>query len=40
MKGMLILPEWLIMDTLQAPKKNWGIRISGDMITDVGSNDR
>ncbi len=40
MKGMLILPEWLIIDALQEPKKDWGIRISGDMITDVASNDQ
>ncbi len=40
MKGMLILPEWLIVGALLAPKKDWGIRISGDTITDVASNDQ
>ena len=40
MNGMLILPEWLIINALQEPKKNWGVRISGNMITDVASNDQ
>lgn len=40
MNGMLILPDWLIIDALQKPKKKWGIRISGNMITDVDSNDQ
>lgn len=40
MNGMLILPDWLIAGALQKPKKNWGIRILGNMITDVDSNDQ
>jgi len=40
MNGTLILPDWLIINALQKPKKNWGIRISGNMITDVDSNDQ
>ena len=40
MNGMLILPDWLIIDALQKPKKDWGIRVSGNMITDVASNDQ
>ncbi len=40
MDGMFILPDWLIIGALQVPKKDWGIRISRNMITDVTSNDQ
>lgn len=32
---MLILPEWLITDTDDPPRKDWGIRVVGGQIEDV-----
>jgi 5-methylthioadenosine/S-adenosylhomocysteine deaminase len=39
MGSMIILPEWLITSTLEAPKARWGIRVSGDRIMVVARND-
>jgi len=35
---MLILPDWLITTPQEAPKRNWGVRVVGDIIDDVASN--
>ncbi len=35
---MLILPDWLITTPREAPKRNWGVRIVGDVIDDVAPN--
>ena len=35
MKGMLILPEWLITDTGHPPRKDWGVRVIGGQIEDM-----
>ncbi len=40
MNATIILPEWLISSALQPPKHNWGLRIRGDSITDIASNER
>jgi cytosine/adenosine deaminase-related metal-dependent hydrolase len=37
MSGTLILGDWLITSPLEAPKKDWGVRVSGDRIDRVGS---
>ncbi|MDK2979989.1 MAG: 5-methylthioadenosine/S-adenosylhomocysteine deaminase [Chloroflexota bacterium] len=38
MSELLILPEWLITSPKEAPKKDWGVRIVADQITDVAPN--
>mgnify|MGYP001029082626 CR=1 FL=1 len=38
MTGMLILPEWLIVSSLEAPHQGWGARVEGERITAVGSH--
>jgi cytosine/adenosine deaminase-related metal-dependent hydrolase len=38
MPGILILPEWLIANTDEPPHKATGVRVSGDVITDVAPN--
>jgi cytosine/adenosine deaminase-related metal-dependent hydrolase len=38
MSVLLILPQWLITTPHNAPKKNWGVRVVGDQITEVASN--
>lgn len=35
---MIILPQWTITTPLEAPKKDWGVRILGDQIADVAPN--
>jgi 5-methylthioadenosine/S-adenosylhomocysteine deaminase len=35
---MIILPGWLIASAKKPPQKGWGVRISGDRITDVAEN--
>lgn len=37
--GMLILPEWLIISAKQLPKRDWGVRVEENQITDVGPNE-
>ncbi len=37
--GMLILPEWLIVDSKQTPLRNHGVRVQEDKIVDVAAND-
>lgn len=32
---MIILPGWLIIDGLQAPRRNWGVRIEAERIADI-----
>ena len=39
MSGILILPEWLIANTDELPRRAMGVRVSGDVITDVATND-
>lgn len=39
MTGTLILPEWLIANAEEPPRRNTGVRIEGDVITDVAAND-
>ena len=36
MTDLLILPDWLIADTRQAPQAGWGVHIAADQVTDVG----
>lgn len=36
---MIILPGWLISDDLQAPYRDWGVRIEGDCIADLAPKD-
>ena len=36
--GLLILPEWLIQNALQPPKRGWGVRVEADRITEVSPN--
>ena len=38
MTGLLILPEWLIVSSLEAPHQGWGARVEGERITAVGSH--
>jgi len=38
MLEMLILPQWLITSPQEAPKKDWGVRVVADKITDVAPN--
>ncbi len=38
--GIIILADWLIVSPLQPPKKNWGARVVGGVIADVGANDQ
>ena len=38
MSELLILPQWLITSPKEAPKKDWGIRVVADKITDVAPN--
>ncbi|NQS91443.1 MAG: amidohydrolase family protein [Chloroflexi bacterium] len=35
---MIILPEWLITTPKSPPKYQWGIRVEGDLITDIEEN--
>ncbi len=35
---MIILADWLITTPKSPPKQNWGIRIEGDLITDIAEN--
>jgi 5-methylthioadenosine/S-adenosylhomocysteine deaminase len=37
--GLLILPEWLIVSAKELPRRGWGVRVVGDTISAVGSND-
>ncbi len=37
--GTLILPEWLILSAREPPRRSWGVRVVGDLITDVASNE-
>ena len=34
----LILPAYLITTAHESPKKDWGVRVAGDRITEVGPN--
>ena len=34
----LILPSYLIVSAREAPKKEWGVRVMDDRITDIGPN--
>ncbi|HTX78533.1 MAG TPA: amidohydrolase family protein [Longilinea sp.] len=38
MPGILILPEWLIANTDEPPRRETGVRVVGDLITDVAAN--
>ncbi len=38
-QAQLILPAWLITDARERPRKNWGVRVIQDQITDVAPND-
>ena len=38
MSEMLILPQWLITNPKEAPKKGWGVRVVADKITDIAPN--
>jgi 5-methylthioadenosine/S-adenosylhomocysteine deaminase len=38
MSNLLILPQWLITNANEKPKKDWGVRIVGDQIGDVASH--
>ena len=38
MTSTLILPTWLIGDTREVPRRNWGVRIADDRIADVAPN--
>ncbi len=35
-KGYLIFPQWLVTAALEAPKKNFGVRVLGDQIAALG----
>jgi len=37
--GILILPEFLITKSGSLPKRDWGVRVVGNRIDDVGPND-
>ena len=37
--GTLILPEWLIVSALDAPRRGFGVRVVGDRITEVAAHD-
>lgn len=39
MSGILILPEFLITKSGSLPKRDWGVRVVGNRIDDVGPND-
>jgi 5-methylthioadenosine/S-adenosylhomocysteine deaminase len=39
MTGLLILPEWLIVSALEAPRQGWGARVEADRISAVGPRD-
>lgn len=39
MPATIILPEWLIYDALKPPEFRTGVRIEGDVITDVAPHD-
>jgi 5-methylthioadenosine/S-adenosylhomocysteine deaminase len=39
MTGLLILPEWLILNAQQPPKCGWGVRVEAGCIVDVGENE-
>lgn len=39
MSELLILPQWLITSPNEEVKKNWGVRVIDDLITDVASNE-
>ncbi|HXV42682.1 MAG TPA: amidohydrolase, partial [Anaerolineae bacterium] len=36
--AILILPSFLITTGRQAPKKEWGVRVAGNQIVEVGPN--
>jgi 5-methylthioadenosine/S-adenosylhomocysteine deaminase len=36
--GLLILPEWMIVSTNEAPRRGWGARILAEVVTDIGPN--
>ena len=36
--GKIILPDWLIANTQEKPRCNWGVRVVNDRITEVNSN--
>jgi 5-methylthioadenosine/S-adenosylhomocysteine deaminase len=37
--GKIILPDWLISTAQEKPRRNWGVRVVKDRITDVDSNE-
>ncbi len=39
MSGFLILPGWLIEDARKTPRREWGVRVEGDCISEVAPND-
>ncbi|HJL69312.1 MAG TPA: hypothetical protein QGI30_00435, partial [Anaerolineales bacterium] len=36
MPNTLLLPAWLVSDVRKEPLHNWGVRIVGDQIDDLG----
>src|SRR5262245_22681901 len=36
--GILILPSFLITTGREAPKKEWGVRVAGNHIVEIGPN--
>ncbi|MBI4790742.1 MAG: amidohydrolase family protein [Chloroflexi bacterium] len=40
MDNTVILPTWLIANTREPPRRNWGARIVQDRVADVAPNDR
>ena len=39
MTATLILGDWLITTPTEGPKKNWGVRVSGDKVDAIGPHD-
>ena len=38
MENMIILPSWLITSASQTPRQDWGVRVVGSQIAEVGPN--
>ena len=38
MGNMIILPSWLITSTSETPRKDWGVRVVGNQIAEIGLN--
>jgi 5-methylthioadenosine/S-adenosylhomocysteine deaminase len=38
MRGMIILPDWLIVDAGKAPLQGHGVRVEGDIVVEVAPN--